>query len=202
MEKIDFKKAFKHLYSPSAKQPEVVEVGPLRFLAVDGEGDPGGEAFQHAVGALYGVAFTAKFARKKAGVEPDYSLGPLEALWWMQGDEPFDPKDRAHWQWTLLMWQPDFISEEDIASAVAEQLAKKPNPMLPTVRLLEFDEGRAVQVMHVGPYSEELPTVERLHAFASQQGLRLRGKHHEIYLGDPRRGDPTKLKTLLRQPVE
>jgi hypothetical protein len=202
MEKIDFKKAFKHLYSPSAKQPQFVEVPELQFLAIDGQGDPNGPVFESAVGAMYSVAYTVKFARKKKGLEPDYSIGPLEGLWWTEGAPGFDVEHRDEWFWTLLIWQPDFVTLLDVATAVADLIPKKDNPDLAKVRLEKYAEGRSAQIMHIGPYSIEGPTIQRLHAFIADSGLRLRGKHHEIYLGDPRRTKPEALKTIIRQPAE
>lgn len=201
MEKVDFKQLFKQYYRPKSEQPEVIDVPSMQYLMIDGKGSPAAADFEHAIQAMYGVFFTIKFGRRKAGMGPDYSGAPLEGLWWMGDNTSFDVTKKDQWQWTLMLWQPDFITPKDLIAAVTQLKVKKPNPMLDKIRLETIDEGLAVQVMHIGPYSEEGPTVERLHAFAKEQGLVLTGKHHEIYMGDPRRAKPEKLKTILRQPV-
>jgi hypothetical protein len=206
MEQIDFRKQAKELYQPSAKEPTIVHVPPMRFVMIDGAGDPNSSAaFEEAVQALYGVAYTIKFARKKApgpaGV-PDFVVPPLEGLWWMKGGRRFDSDRRADWRWTLMIRLPDHVREKDVSAALAELERKKPSPSLARVRFERFAEGRAAQIMHVGPYADEPPTIARLHAFVAGQGYALHGKHHEIYLGDPRRTKPEKLRTVLRHPVK
>jgi hypothetical protein len=178
----------------------------MKFLMVDGVGDPNtAQSFQEAMEALFGMSYTLKFAVKLGPLAVDYPVMAVEGLWWTEAAVA-DPEeamrsDRAGWQWTMMMMQPDLITPELVAEA-REKLRQKRNPAaLEQARFESFDEGLAVQVMHIGPYSEELPTLQRLHAFADEQGYDLRGKHHEIYLGDPRRADPSKLKTVLRHPV-
>lgn len=217
MPKTDLKKELKQLYFPSAKECVMVEVPAMNFLMVHGAGSPEGSvAFQEAMGALYSVAYTLKFMLKKsaaAGVAPvpDSVVMPLEGLWWADDMEAFDPTGaEAHrkdqWKWTAMIMQPPRITAELVEAAKAEirAKAKKGKPVPPGLGRLtfeRFDEGLSAQIMHLGPYSAEAPIVQRLHAFIREQGRRLRGKHHEIYLGDPRRGDPAKLKTVIRQPV-
>lgn len=200
--KIDFKKQLKGLYSPSAKEPSIVDVPSMSFLILDGKGDPDGSDFQDAVQALYGATFTIKFALKAAKVGPEYTVPPLEGLWWMAGDRPFDQQAREEWLWRAMIMQPPHITAAHLSGAVGTLSKKKPSPSLSKLRLEAFHEGLSVQIMHVGPYSEEGPTIERLHKFAEEKGYELRGKHHEIYMGDPRRAAPEKLKTILRHPIK
>lgn len=199
MDKVDLMKQWRDLYQPSAKEVAAVEVPPINFLMVDGIGDPAGPEFQEAMGALYAVAYTIKFARKKAGKGPDYGVMPPEALWWTERGE-FDMARRDQWRWTLMIAQPDFISPEEVEEARAEVVRKKNLRSALRVRLERLEEGPAAQIMHVGPYSEEPATIGRLHDFIATQGGTPCGKHHEIYLSDPRRTVPEKMKTVLRQP--
>jgi len=200
---IDLRKQLKALYSPPAKEPVTVDVPELSFVMLDGQGDPNAsQAFQEAIGALYGVSYTLKFQLKKAGSPIDYSVMPLEGLWWVEDLDQFSLERRDDWLWTLMIVQPPHVTASLVAEALAEVRRKKPSPALEAVRFEAFHEGLCAQIMHLGPYSEEPPTIARLHQFVADSGRRLRGKHHEIYLGDPRRSAPEKLKTVLRQPVE
>ena len=186
----------KELYAPKAAQPSIVDVPAFKVLMVDGSGNPNTSAdFQHALQATYG----AHFALKKAGVET--RVRPLEALWWTDGREDFLGVDAAKLRWTAMIVQPDELTSALLEKVRAEAERKKPNSTLAKVRLETYREGLSAQVMHVGPYSAEKPTIERLHAFIAEQGYRRRGKHHEIYMGDPRRAAPEKLKTIIRQPI-
>jgi len=202
-EKYDYKKALKSLFNPSAKEPQVVEVPPMQFLAIEGKGSPNDNPeFEAAVAALYGCAYSIKFARKKAAVEPEYSVQPLEGLWWLEGGsaENWQTAPQSQWRWRLLIGQPDFITQADLAAAKAEILKKKGTDAS-AVRLERFDEGAAVQILYFGPYKDEHPTITKMHEWARAQGYELHGLHHEIYLGDPRKTAPEKLKTILRMPV-
>jgi len=207
METVDFRKNYKHLYSPTARTPELVTMPPMTFLAIDGRGAPDGEAFELSIQAVYSMAFTIKFGRKKARMEPDFKMGPLEGLWSV-GDEnrrfdfAVDGLGRDRWQWTLLFWMPDFITKDDLRAARVAVADRKPNPMLDCLHLWMWEEGLCVQMLHVGPYSEEEATIAAMDAYMAEHGYAARGRHHEIYLGDPRRADPSKLKTILRHPVE
>jgi hypothetical protein len=201
--KVDLRKQYASLYKASAKEAALVEVPRLQFLMVDGQGAPAAPPFQQAVEALYGLSYTMKFGLKKRG-GPDYGVMALEGLWWAEGEDPTAAFVRGlydRWRWTALILQPDFISPADLETARQELRAKRPSPAIDLVRLESFEEGRCVQLMHIGPYSAVKETIDRLHAFAAEKGLQIRGKHHEIYLGDPRRSAPEKLKTILRQPV-
>lgn len=198
---LDLKKELKYLYKPSVKQPEIVTVPPLSCLMIDGTGDPNtAQAYKDAVAALYSAAYTLKFAFKK-GRGIDYPVMPLEGLWWADDMATFSTDDKSNWLWTMLIVQPDVVTEADFAQTVADLKVKKPAPALDLLRLATFDEGESAQIMHIGPYSAEAPTIARLHEFIAAQGYALSGKHHEIYLGDPSRSAPEKLKTIIRQPV-
>jgi hypothetical protein len=201
-DKLDFRKVYHHLYSPSAKEAQEVLVPELQFAMVDGEGAPeGSEEFQNAIAALYGVTYTMKFSRKKAGIGPNYSVSPLEGLWWMADGADFDMSRPADWRWTLMIMQPDFITREEFTRTVSQLAIEKRNAFLNRLRLELFDEGKVVQILHIGPYDQEARSLEKLQAYVKAHGYKFRGKHHEIYLGDPRRAKPDKLRTILRHPI-
>ncbi len=207
MKKIDLKKELKHLYLPSAKEIVVVDVPAYNFLMVDGRIRPDetpetSQDFQDALGALYGLSYTLKFMSKTREAEPiDYTVMALEGLWWTASGE-FDFDRSQDWFFTAMILQPDHISAEMIQEARRQVQEKRPNPALAKARFERFHEGLAMQIMHIGPYSEEPATIEKMMAFAKENGYAPRGKHHEIYIGDPRRAKPEKLKTVLRHPVE
>ena len=207
MEKIDLRKECKHLYAPSAKQAALVKVPKFNFVMIDGEIEPGAspgtsQAFGEAMEAMYGMSYTLKFMSKLRKTNPiDYTVMALEGLWWVgSGEFSFDKKD--NWCWTLLMMQPKHITVKMYQEALQKLKEKKDSPALARLRFESFQEGLCVQIMHIGPYSEEPQTLERMQAFADENGYVYRDKHHEIYLGDPRRAKPDKLKTILRHPVE
>jgi hypothetical protein len=205
MSKVDLKKDLKALYASgaSATDPALIEVPRLHYLMIDGEGDPNtSQAYQDALGALYSVAYTMKFDRKHRSVEPDFTVMPLEGLWWMKDDSDFDQTAKDDWAWTAMIVQPEFIAPAEVERAVGLAAEKKPLQALEQIRLEALEEGLSGQILHIGPYADEAPTIERLHAFISDEGRRPRGRHHEIYLSDPRRTAPEKLKTIIRQPVE
>jgi hypothetical protein len=174
------------------REPTLVDVGPARYLAITGRGKPGGIEFANAVGALYNVSFTIKMASKAAG--SDYAVSKLEGLWWKEGTS-------VEWTWQLLIRVPEFITKKHLAEAVNKLLERGKDEAISRVTLETLDEGKCVQVLHVGPYTAEKPTIARMRAFATQHGLSFKGRHHEIYLSDPRRVDEKKLRTILRQPV-
>ena len=198
--KIDFKKELKHLYT-AKPQPALVDVPPMQYLVIDGQGAPGGAAFQEAMGALYGAAYTIKFGLKKAGSKVEYAIGVVEGLWWVDEGEEMPPKNREAWRWTVMIATPDHITAKDLAVA-KKALAAKGQPDASRVRLETLKEGRCAQNMHIGPYSTvgEV-TIPALYKFIAEQGLSPCGKHHEIWLNDPRRTAPEKLKTIIRHPV-
>ena len=201
MPKIDLKKTYKHLYGPKAGAVAEVDVPALRFLMIDGAGDPNTTpAYTAAVEALFSVAYMAKFMLKKSAQAIDYAVMPLEGLWWADDPSAFATNDRSQWRWTMMILQPDFVSPAVIDAAIAAARKKKPNPSLERLRLETFAEGRCAQTLHIGPFSQEGPTVQRVHDFIQARGA-LRGKHHEIYLSDIRRAAPAKWKTVIRQPI-
>lgn len=202
MTKIDFKKELKPFYQASAKQVVEVEVPPFNYLMVDGIGDPNtAPAYAQAVEALFSVAYTAKFMLKKGTPSVDYAVMPLEGLWWMDDMAQFSTADKSQWKWTLMIMQPHLVSPATINAAMDAVQKKKALPGLERLRFAPFAEGRCAQVLHVGPFSEEGPTIERLHQFIDARAQRS-GKHHEIYLSDIRKADPKNWKTILRQPMQ
>lgn len=212
MKVLDLKKDLKYLYQPSAKKVEIVKVPRLQFAMIDGAIEKGKEpgnspAFQEATQALYSISYTLKFMLKKRKTNAvDYPVMALEGLWWVE-DGVFDITVKDNWFYTLMILQPEVITKDVFAEGLAEVKKKKGDtPALSQLRLANFEEGMCMQVMHIGPYATEPATVERMRAFALENGYRDRvgphGKHHEIYLGDPRKADPAKLKTVLRHPLE
>ncbi|MFM6993217.1 MAG: GyrI-like domain-containing protein [Rhodoferax sp.] len=201
MGKRDLKSELKHLYQPSAKEVVQVLVPAMQYLMVDGEGDPNtSQAYTDAIEALYAVAYAVKFAIKKGPTAIDYGVMPLEGLWWCDDMSTFSTIDKSNWKWTMMIAQPDFAAPELIQRTM-EEVAKKKNPAaLSKLRLSLFSEGKCAQIMHVGPFTEEGPTVEKVHQFIDARSQRV-GKHHEIYLSDIRKADPAKWKTIIRQPM-
>jgi hypothetical protein len=206
MIKLDFRKAYKNLYQPSAKSVSLVEVPEFQFAmlsgAIEPESSPGmSPAFKEALNALYGISYTLKFMSKQALENPvDYSVMALEALWWVE-DGQFDINKPDNWHWQAMILQPEHITPAMFAEGVARLRKKKPSPCVERLRLETFAEGLCMQIMHIGPYADEPATVAKMDAFALQRGLQKRGRHHEIYLGNPLMADPEKLKTVLRHPV-
>ncbi len=217
VQKLDYKQAYKELYQP-AREPGLVTVPEILFLAVDGRGDPNqeGGAYQQALEALYALTFTVKMS-KMGGRAPEgyfeYTVPPLEGLWWLADDADrgfFANKERYFW--TSMIRQPEFVTEDVLCWAKEEVQKKKPHLDISKARLLSFAEGLCVQVLHLGPYDAEPETLARMNAYVKENGLEndigaplpggMRRRHHEIYLGDPRKSSPEKLKTVLRHPVK
>lgn len=200
MEKIDFKKEYRAFYT-ARTEPSIVDVPPMQFLMVDGSGNPNtSPRFPECMSGLYPVAYSLRFA-VKAEEQVAYSVMPLQGLWWLPGEDfDFSVKDR--WLWTLMIMQPDFVTEERFESARASARRKEDLPIFDELRLETYHEGLAAQILHIGPYADEAPNIQKLHAFIGDSGHTLRGKHHEIYIGDPNRSAPEKLKTIIRQPIE
>ena len=202
MVKIDCKKELKNLYSSSAEKVEVVEVPQMNFLMIDGEGDPNtSQSFQDAIDVLYPLSYTLKFIIKRGEIGIDYGVLPLEGLWWADDMSSFSVDNKENWKWTLMIMQPELVKKEIVATAIEEVRKKKKPVALPLVRFESFAEGKVGQIMHIGPFSEEGPTVEKLHSFIKVSGSQRIGKHHEIYLSDIRRAAPEKWKTIIRQPM-
>jgi hypothetical protein len=202
MKKLDLKKQWKELYGPKAGVIAAVEVPPLTYLMVDGEGDPNtSKAFQEAVEALYSLSYTLKFSLKKSPRAIDYGVMPLEGLWWADDPRVFHAADKSKWKWTAMIVQPDVIGRNEIDAAFAEVRKKKNPAALDRVRFETLTEGPSAQVLYTRPFADEGPTIMRMHEFIGAAGKSLHGKHHEIYLSDMRRTAPEKLKTILRQPM-
>jgi hypothetical protein len=213
MKTLDLKKQFKYLYQPSAKKIEIVQVPELQFAMIDGAIEKGygpgnSPGFQEAVQALYGISYTLKFMLKKRKTNPiDYPVMALEGLLWLTEGDVFDINIKDNWSYTLMIMQPEVITQEIFEEGLAQVRKKRgDSKALSKLRLEFFEEGLCAQVMHIGPYATEPVTMERMHEFMKENGYQdcvgLGGKHHEIYLGDPRKADPAKLKTVLRHPVE
>jgi hypothetical protein len=202
MKKLEMVKELGALYRPPIDRAVLVEVPPMAYLMVDGRGDPNASPeYGHAVEALYGVSYTVKFALKRASDPVDFKVMPLEGLWWSEDMTDFVTGRRESWNWTMMIAQPAVVTEALVEGAIGEAGRKKDLPALGRLRFEGLDEGTCAQVMHLGPYADEGPTVEKLHAFIAETGHERRGKHHEIYLGDPRRTAPARLRTIIRQPV-
>lgn len=200
-DKLDLKKVLKHLYSPPAGRFVEVEVPPIAYLMIDGHGDPNtAEAYRRAVEWLFSVSYAIKFASKKE-LGRDYAVMPLEGLWWAHDLSTFLSRRKDEWSWTMMIAQPEWITPEMAGAAITKAGAKLgPGPA--SLRLDTLEEGLCVQTMHIGSYDAEGPVLARLHdEYLPQNGLKESGHHHEIYLGDPRRTAPEKLRTILRQPV-
>jgi hypothetical protein len=199
MSKLDFKKDFARFFNPPADQVAEVDVPPFHYLMIDGTGAPPAPRYQDAIATLYPVAYTLKFALKP---DHDFVVGPLETLWWTDGPGGFHQTAPEDWHWTAMIVVPDVVTPADLETA-RDQIRRKakPAPLLDLVRVETLDEGSCVQIMHIGPYAAETETIRRLHDYMTDNGLAARGRHHEIYLSDPRTTAPERLKTVIRQPV-
>jgi hypothetical protein len=202
--KIDFKKEYKFLFSASARQPQLVDVPEFKYLMIDGTGDPNtAPEFAEKIQVLYGLAYTMKFMLKQGSQAVDFVVPPLSGLWCAEDISAFNEGRKDEWLWTLMIMQPDAVTPELLAKSKAKLAAKKPGLLsADRARLEMLHEGAAVQILHIGPYSAEGPVIARLHDFMKENGYTFNGRHHEIYLGDPRRCQPEKLKTIIRQPVK
>ena len=212
MKTLDLKKELKYLYAPSAKKVEIVKVPRLQFAMIDGEIEKGSEpgkspAFAEATQALYGISYTLKFLFKKRKTSAvDYPVMALEGLWWVE-DGMFDITIKDNWFYTLMILQPDIVTQDIFEEGLVQVRRKRgDSPALSRLRLETFEEGLCAQVMHIGPYATEPATMQRMREFLQENSCRdnvgPNGKHHEIYMGDPRRAQPEKLKTILRHPIE
>lgn len=200
--KIDFKKELKEFYRPSVK-PVLIKVPSFQFLMINGnDARPESEGFQNAITALFGVSYKAKFISKKE-LEKDYTVMPLEGLWWADDMDDFINGNKENWKWTLMIFQPEFMNQTIIDEAVSVVRKKNDISSLDQLRLENYEEGLTAQIMHIGPFSEEHKNILKIHQLIEDNGGRFNGKihkHHEIYLSDFRRADPAKMKTILRQP--
>ncbi len=201
MDKIDLKKVWKELYTPGTKQVSLVDVPSFNYLMIDGRGDPNtAQEYREAIEALYPVAYTLKFMLKGGETGQDYVVMPLQGLWWVENMADFSAERKEDWEWTMMMMQPPPVTEAMVAEAVAQTRKKKNPPALDKVRLEALHEGSSAQIMHIGPYADETSNIQKVHQFIADAGGKLYGKHHEIYLSDPRRTAPEKMKTIIRQP--
>lgn len=202
MPKLDQKRSMRRLYFPPTAEPVLVDVPEMPFLMVDGHGGPFGiPSFVHAVEALFSVSYALKYLIKRVDPEDDYTVMPLEAIWWAGRGDEFWLEDPARWRWTAMVAQPPVATAELVGKAMSEAAAKRSLPALKKVRLEAFREGLSAEVLHIGPYEDQLPTIEKLRAWIDEHDYPLRGRHHEIYLSDPRRCAASRLKTVARQPV-
>ncbi|PKP60189.1 MAG: hypothetical protein CVT88_03540 [Candidatus Altiarchaeales archaeon HGW-Altiarchaeales-1] len=204
MEKTDFKKELKDLYNSSAKEVVIVDVPQMNFLMIDGAGNPNtSQEFKDAIETLYAVSYTIKFMLKKEN-SVDYVVMPLEGLWWADDMASFglEGMDKDRWKWTLMIMQPEYVTKDIFGKALEEVKKKKNLPFLSKIRLENLHEGLSAQILYVGHYDAEHTTIEKIHAFIKEKGYKFSGKHHEIYLSDPRKTAPEKLKTIIRQPIK
>ena len=201
--KLDFKKELKDLYNPKPGKFTLVKVPKLQYLMVDGQGDPNKVIeYQEAVEALFSVSYTLKFHSKNE-LGKDYVVTPLEGLWWSDDFDDFRSRRKNNWSWTMMIMVPDWLGKNEFKEAVNTVSSKKPDIKVDRLRLETLTEGLSVQIMHIGSYDDETPTLLKLHdEWLPENGLKERLKHHEIYIGDPRKTTAAKLKTVLRQPVE
>lgn len=201
MAKLDLKRQLGNLYKVTAKKVDEVDVPAMNFLMIDGKGDPNkAPEYAQAIVALYQLSYAIKFSIKKGKKAIDYAVMPLEGLWWVDDMRQFSVEDKSSWKWTAMIMQPDFINSNLVEEMRAEVAEKKNPPALAKVRFETFAEGPAAQILHIGPYAAEGPTVVKVHEYIQQSGHELRGKHHEIYLKDPRKSSSEKLQTIVRQP--
>ena len=200
MESVDYKKTLKPLYQPTTKEVVEVVVPSINFLMLDGAGDPNTSLeYQQAVEALYSVAYAIKFMVKKGPIALDFGVMPLEGLWWSDDMSTFSVDAKSDWKWTMMIMQPSVVTADMVAKAI-DSATKKGVSAVDRLHFKAFEEGPCAQIMHIGPFSAEGPTVERIHAYIDSRGGR-RGKHHEIYLSDIRKADPARWKTIIRQPM-
>lgn len=203
MEKIDFKKQLKHLYQTSANEIIVVDVPAMNFFMIDGQGDPNNsQSYSDAIQTLYSVSYALKFMVKKGNIAIDYGVLPLESLWWADDMSSFSTGDKSKWKWTAMIMQPEFITKELVSQAVNNVKEKKNPAALSLLRFESFSEGKCAQTLYIGPFSEEGPTILKVHNFIDEMKCTRTGKHHEIYLSDINKAAPSKWKTIIRQPFQ
>ena len=199
MGKIDLKKEMKQLYK-AGKEPSLVTVPEMKFVAYDGQGDPNtSEEYQKSMEVLYGMAYTIKFMCKE--LDKDFVVMPLEGLWWTDDMSDFTMDNKDIWKWTMMIALPDYVDKKMFEEARVKLAARKDLPNLGKGYFLKYKEGLCAQVLHIGPYDDEPPTIEKLHKFIEDTGYKLHKKHKEVYLSSPLRTAPEKLKTIIRQPI-
>jgi len=202
MTKKDFKKELKEVYNTSSKKISIIQVPKINYIMIDGTDDPNKKEYQESISTLYKVAFTIKFMIKKQNIDNDYVVMPLECLWWADDVSAFKEKRTKEWFWTLMIMQPDIITKDIIKEAI--NIVKEKNDLfnLEKMYIKSIQEKTSIQLMHIGPYDEEEITINKLHDFCKNNGYIINGKHHEIYISDPRKTKKEKLKTIIRYPVK
>lgn len=201
MEKLDFKRQLKHLYSPSNKIINLVDVPRMKFLWIDSEESQNADqSFKDASEALVRLSYTIKFIVKRSEIGIDYVSMPLEGIWW-NNEKTFNVENKDKIKWALCIMQPDFVTEAILKEGIERTRKKKELYFLDKIKLDSFEEGLCVQIMHVGPYEQENDTIDKIQAYLDVNGYELNGGCHEIFLGDPRRARPENLKTIIRQPI-
>jgi hypothetical protein len=198
-EKLDLAQVYKAEYA-ATKKPVLLDIEPATYLAINGKGAPGDETFQDKIAALYGVAFTIKMARKLTG-KGDYAIGKLEGQWWAESRH-FTEVAKEQWLWRMMIRTPEFVSQEDLTQAATLLWERGKSPAVREIVLINLTEGTCVQMLHAGPYERNHETVAVMKEFAEMNGYAPHGRYHSIYISDPRRVPPEKLKTIMRQPVK
>ena len=203
MKRVDFKKELKNLYSASSKNVCLVEVPKMNYLMIEGIGNPNTSTeYKEAIEALFTLAYAIKFLIRKGELQYDYGVMPLECLWWVDDMNKFDVNKKDDWKWMAMIMHPNMVNKEIVEMGI-EQVKRKKNPnALHKIKFDSYHEGKAAQIMHIGPFTEEGPTIQKVHNFIAENNYSIKGKHHEIYLSDIRRASPEKWKTIIRQPID
>ncbi len=203
VKKLDYKKDFPEFYKPSPKDPSIINIPKMQFFMIDGKGDPNiAKEYKDAIETLYAISYALKMkVVKKETPQMDYIVPPLEGLWYMENMKEWSIENKDAWHWTMMIRIPDFVTEEQINKAITIVKETKNPPAISKIYNEDYGEGEVVQIMYYGSYSDEGPTIVKMHEFAEEQGYELSGKHHEIYLSDPRKVEPDKCKTIIRQPI-
>ena len=201
--KLDYKKDFPEFYNPSPKEPSIINIPKMKFFMIDGKGDPNiAKEYKDAVETIYAISYALKMkVVKKETPQNDYVVPPLEGLWYMENMKEWSIENKDAWHWTMMIRIPDFVTEEQINKSITIVKETKNPPAISEIYIEDYNEGKVVQIMYYGSYSDEGPTITRMHEFVEKQGYELSGKHHEIYLNDPRKVEPAKCKTIIRQPM-
>lgn len=202
MSKIDFKRELKQYYGASAKLITAVQIPAMNFILIDGSGPPESQEYKEAVEALFKVSYTLKFMVKKGDLQIDYSVMPLEGLWWAEDMARFSVDRKEDWLWRMMIMQPDFVTRDMWSEALKIAKQKKDSKAFDRLKFESFNEGLVAQTLYIGPFTEEGPTVERVHNFINENGRQLCGKHHEVYLSDIRKAAPERWRTIIRQPMK
>ncbi|MBL4560382.1 MAG: GyrI-like domain-containing protein [Labilibaculum sp.] len=201
MKKIDLKKKYKPYYSERKGNISIVEVPDFRYLQCEGQGNPNtSEDYKNAIEALFALSYKIKFAIRESK-EVDYGVMPLECLWWMDNMEEFSKEKIDEWKWSAMIMQPNFVTKEIVLLAKDELIETKDLPYLANIELIDYTDGLSAQIMHIGSYADEAPSIDKLHKYIADNGFKRSGKHREIYLNDPRRTASENLKTIIRQPI-